>query len=991
MRLKNLLTFGLLAASALQATAAIVDGERQKPSFPTQGFVADQEVYMLNVGSGQFFTQGNAWTTQASLGSEPRLVKFQPNSAYDYTMLCYCWRSNDDQGGYMAEAWRNVFFDSETQMFVDRASQANYFFAVEEGDGTFRISTSQNNPTFGDYYGAGLYVGLPKNSTGTALSPFVDEDEAYVDWAIVSKEDYEDLADALVIYDKAQELKAWIDRIEAMNGDASTLKSVYLNEDATMEELQAAIDSAQPIYIQAFISNATDKENVDVTLALANPNYDDGETGWTVEAAPGSGPNGRQGNVRPGGSADNQCYEAWNNAAFDIYQKLENMPVGVYEIEVQGFYRYGRDETAWNAYLTQNVDYVKPTGVPVYIYLNNNATNFVNVFGDEQQITNATFYSTGSTDYSSHSNGGTTYYFPNGMASAAIAFSAGMYKQSAFGLIANEGDEFRIGVKGNSNQLNDSWVIWDNFKLYYRGFKAEVVKPVLETAIDDLQQYSAMLMGKTEFATLSTAFADAQTAIDNNDGEAMFRALNALYDVKESVIASKDIFVEQEVPADTVRLAEAIAQTVGKKLSNATLQAAQSLLAAIKGNTKYENMEIAQLKSDVTDAIDDINNSIAIYAGLNEAISAVKASVVEKAYQALIDEASALLPTAEAGYEACSLTDAEATAMTVSLQEKQSQLAASIAAYAQLKDAIARLQAAIDEVGESATKSALKKANLRLTASQRLYDEGSIADADIEARVQAIDELIEELTVSVRLRQQYDAAIEQLNQAVANAQGQVNDAMLQNATTLQTAIVTDYNEGNVDDANVADEIAKIENIVAALQAAPAAYEAAEQKLLEIAAVEAALADALTRIELAETSANGAGLTGDLLEQTTKATRDARTEIGNMKAANDNLKEQVESLVSQLDAVALTDGSGNVNSIKAQIEAIAVSGTADDTANLAYAVEQAVQQAIDITTGISAARYVDDGATWYDLSGHKLAGKPVRKGIYIRNGKRVTVK
>lgn len=668
-----LLLFAFLTASAgaeaitkgYESGVVIIDGERQRPTFPTQSFEPDMEAYMLNVGSGQFFTQGNSWAVQASVGSEPRMVKFQTNSDYDYTMLCYCWRNESDPGGFFPADWRNVFFGSEYALFVDRYTQADYFFAVESNGETFRISTSPNNPTFSQYYGTGAYVGLPKNSTITTLSPFVNEIEAYVDWAFVSIEDYEALSGAIALYNKAQELKVWIDRIEAQNGDASSLKSVYLNEEASMEELQAAIDSAQPVYIKAVISNATDKENVDVSLALVNPNYDDGETGWTVEAAPGDGPNGRQGNVRPGGSSSNLCYEAWNNKSFDIYQKLTDMPVGVYEIEVQGFYRYGRGETAWNAYVNQNVDYVKPTGVPVYIYLNNNATNFVNVFGDEKQITDASFYSNGSDDYSSHSRGGTTYYFPDGMASAAIAFSDGMYKQSAFGLIANEGDEFRIGVKGNSNQLNDSWVIWDNFKLYYRGFKAEVVKPVLEAAIADLQQYSSLLMGKTEFATLSTAFADAQTVIENNDGEAMFRALNALYDVKDAVIASKDIFIEQDVVADTLRLAEAIRSMSDKKLAQTTLEEACELLNGIKGNTLYENYEIDMLKNDVTVEIETLWESVALYEQFSNAIRRLS-DVIENEFsqqtyipETLITQAGQELAKYSEQYEKGEVDDAD--------------------------------------------------------------------------------------------------------------------------------------------------------------------------------------------------------------------------------------------------------------------------------------------------------------------------------------------
>lgn len=33
----------------------------------------------------------------------------------------------------------------------------------------------------------------------------------------------------------------------------------------------------------------------------------------------------------------------------------------------------------------------------------------------------------------------------------------------------------------------------------------------------------------------------------------------------------------------------------------------------------------------------------------------------------------------------------------------------------------------------------------------------------------------------------------------------------------------------------------------------------------------------------------------------------------------------------------------------------------------------------------------DFSGWYDMSGHKLSGKPTKKGIYINNGKKVVIK
>lgn len=404
------------------------------------------------------------------------------------------------------------------------------------------------------------------------------------------------------------------------------IKAEYDNGSIADVDIDAKIAEIDAILLT--IVKQQTKVGSDMTRMLVNPDYEQDEYGWTVVAAEGTGPNGRQGNVRPGGSAVNHCYEAWNNSEFDIYQEVADAPAGVYEISVQGFYRYGRDN-AWTDYLAQEVDYVKPAGVPVYIYLNNNATNFTNVFGDPVQITDETFYSAGSTDYNSQIKDETTYYFPNGMASAAIAFSDGMYTQAAYGLVAKAGDQLRIGVKGNSSQLNDSWVIWDNFKLIYRGFDPDVIKPVLENEIKNVNDnFIGLLMGKTEYAAFTTALAAAEKAITDNDGEGMFNALNALYDAKDPALTSKDIFVENEVKNDTTRLAQAIRDVAEAKMANSTRANANTLLDGLMKNLIYENDQIDQLKQDVTDMIAALYNSIALYSNLNSAVADLASTII---------------------------------------------------------------------------------------------------------------------------------------------------------------------------------------------------------------------------------------------------------------------------------------------------------------------------------------------------------------------------
>ena len=242
------------------------------------------------------------------------------------------------------------------------------------------------------------------------------------------------------------------------------------------------------------------------------------------------------------------------------------------------------------------------------------------------------------------------YWYPNEMYNSALAFSRGMYKQSAFGLVAFEGDVLRLGVKGKSNQGNDSWVIWDNFKLIYRGFKPEVVQPRLEEAIEDVKAYEGMLMGKTEFATLSKALADAEAAIAAQDGEAMFQALVAIYGVKDAARVSKDAFLEKEVPADTANLAQVIRDVEGLKLSKTTLAAANELLQGLEENTIYETEEVEQIHTDVVAMIDRLYYSVNNYQALAEALADLNGAITEAKQYETID--ANLIARAERLYNA---------------------------------------------------------------------------------------------------------------------------------------------------------------------------------------------------------------------------------------------------------------------------------------------------------------------------------------------------
>jgi hypothetical protein len=126
------------------------------------------------------------------------------------------------------------------------------------------------------------------------------------------------------------------------------------------------------------------------------------------------------------------------------------------------------------------------------------------------------------------------------MGGAAQCFGWDMYKTTAYGLIAKEGEKFRIGVKMLGDK--DWWCIWDNFKLIYRTPSADLVKPILEVELAKIDLSKPM--GKNVFAQAEAVTKAAQEAIANNDGAAMFAALTDAYDLSAAIISSTALFAE---------------------------------------------------------------------------------------------------------------------------------------------------------------------------------------------------------------------------------------------------------------------------------------------------------------------------------------------------------------------------------------------------------------------------------------------------------------
>lgn len=354
---------------------------------------------------------------------------------------------------------------------------------------------------------------------------------------------------------------------------AETEKLTKMNDDAIKNGLSAGTDVTDK-----FITNA----NFETTTGA--------NTGWIVKKANG-------GNVAYGGPTENRCFEAWNNSDFDVYQEVKDAPVGVYTITVQGFYRYLRDNNAYQAYNDGTAANYKDV---VKVYVNDNTGSFPSVF--DEKVANGELYKADASPAPYVDPDG-TYWYPNDMVNAGLAFSKGMYTATSFGVVAKKGDVLRLGVKGNSSQQGDSWAIWDNFKMTFQGTNVDVVKPLLESEITKLQTAleSTEPTGKSTKALANEALATAQSAVSGTDGKTMFSALCGAIAASDTLAKSRALFAELKTQNDN--LSSVRATSTAKQ---SVLDEASELFAEIDeaiNNGSINDDEVAEYEKQIATLI----------------------------------------------------------------------------------------------------------------------------------------------------------------------------------------------------------------------------------------------------------------------------------------------------------------------------------------------------------------------------------------------------
>lgn len=419
--------------------------------------------------------------------------------------------------------WDWECMDNFKLTYYGKAADAYQFYIKEGAPAKQEYSVEEVSKQYLDAYAAAYELSATNKAEVKAAMKTISEAaenaaKNYKLWADVKKK-YTDVLSELTRYQElitARTLSDYLyDEVEPMIEDGSEKVD---DNDLSNDEVQAILDKIDEM-MEAVRSEAKSKlePGTDVTEYMANPGFEDGSKGWTIVSKGG-------GNVQLGGNDDNHCYEAWHSTNFDVYQEVKDLPIGVYEIQVNGYVRYLDGQDAIN-----NADQA-PAEVPIYVYMNDSKTNLVSWLSYPK--TEDFYTAVNGAKYLVDGEGNA---YPDNMIAASAAFADGGYSQSAKCLVSEAGTVSRIGVKGTPEAK--FWPIFDNFKLTYLGYDLAVVKPVLEEKIAETSSLTSEMTTKSAKAALATALTTANEALSSTSGLDMFKAttnLNkAINDVKD--------------------------------------------------------------------------------------------------------------------------------------------------------------------------------------------------------------------------------------------------------------------------------------------------------------------------------------------------------------------------------------------------------------------------------------------------------------------------
>ena len=309
----------------------------------------------------------------------------------------------------------------------------------------------------------------------------------------------------------------------------------------------------------------------------------------------------------------NTIQEFWNTQTFDYHQTINGLPNGTYKFSVRGYYRDGSSETR---------DYT------MYGY---GADKFAN--GTEQL--RATYYANGTSapimslyagaktapeegfSFQAEREGGqgSGLYVPNTPHEANYALWKGNYQNAEITVTVTDGT-LKFGVRKEAGVVDD-WCVISDFSLKYLGSK------VLQTAEEALKGLKAIIATTKAFKgavapALNKQYTDAIQAADkaltSTDPVAINTATSALQKAYDAVAACAENY---EVLAKTVEICKTANKNNDTQFSTAIAEAenvAKTATADTDMKLALVNLRVAR-KIAAADKLPDIYKGAAAGAG----------------------------------------------------------------------------------------------------------------------------------------------------------------------------------------------------------------------------------------------------------------------------------------------------------------------------------------------------------------------------------------
>jgi hypothetical protein len=528
----------LFAASILLATSVPIvaaAGNWSAPSLPAtpEGRTVEsgQTYYLLNVGTGRFLANGNDWGTRAYLSDSGNKVFVKKRDGGFYTLqdLIVLYNGGDAHttGSGLVGKWGYFFVDNgcgwaDHQCNTDTATAAtpvdqDLWILKETSDGIYTLANKTDATKFAGWNGTDNDYNISSRLT----------DAQAVHWKFITPSDYEaNINDvyrtALKHYPLMLDLYSLLNKAEAAGVSTESAAAIYNGANSTTEQLNAAIEQLKAALNNASLQGATAANPKDATSCIINPNFDLGNAGWTLSGEPYTTPTTQYtGNF---GACSYNSMESWNSIRFDIFQVLKGMPDGVYNLGVNGFYRYGANEDAVSSHKdgTETLN--------SFLYGANDSTELKNVLVGADKNGTVGF----STDLG---------YLPNSMSEGRSYFDAGVYPNSLY-VTKEGGDTLRLGIKKNSGLAND-WTLFSNFTLKYLGAGSDAYKLLLKYAVAKAIVYADgdYKMGNDVLSSINEAIDKANgmiagTTAKNDEIKLLSKQLGFMVnDVKASIVA----------------------------------------------------------------------------------------------------------------------------------------------------------------------------------------------------------------------------------------------------------------------------------------------------------------------------------------------------------------------------------------------------------------------------------------------------------------------